>query len=150
MFAFINRNRSDLCKALAASLTVPLTFCCSAFVVYFGNKHDFFLQATDFLTPFFFVTVVVSSVLFLVQLPFVGRKYFNGVNIAVFTLAFFMWCQGNLFNLGYGSVFLNEIFFGIFHWANWEHFLYFFLVVLIVVYRRAISKYMLSLSALLV
>ncbi|MDO5580602.1 MAG: sulfatase-like hydrolase/transferase [Planctomycetia bacterium] len=112
MFKKIEKN--ELGKAVFAALLAPILFAFLCLNIHYGNILEC-SESTFLLVLYFFLAPLgLGSVLFLVQCPFFGGKYFNGINLAVFLFGWLVWIQANIFNWGF-SVFNGSV-------VNWEVF----------------------------
>lgn len=93
----------ELAEAVTVSLLLPILYALLCLTIHYGNilectESDFFLALFFFLAP-----LIWAPVLFLIQYPFFGTRYFNIVNLLIFSAGVLLWFQANLFNWGFAS-----------------------------------------------
>ena len=96
-------------QAFFVALVIPFTLALTALGIYFANINEMPGNPETVLISIFILASIGALPLFLVQLPFLGRKVFPGIAVTLLTLGFILWFQANVFNWNLGLMDGGEI-----------------------------------------
>ena len=105
---FLN-NRIAMVQAFFAALVIPCTWALTALGIYFANIMEIPGNPVPVSITVFVLVSIVVSLLFLVQLPFLGHKFFPWIAVTLLTFGLLLWFQANVFNWNFGVLDGREI-----------------------------------------
>ena len=97
-------NRTAMVKAFFAAVVIPFLFALIALEIYFANTADLSGAPGIVLFSVFVLASIGTFLLFVLQLPFLGRKVFPWIATTLLTLGFLLWLQANVFNWNFGPM----------------------------------------------
>ena len=144
-------NHAAMMQAFFAALMVPLTLSLTALGIYFANATELPGNPGSVCLSIGLQTLIGVLLLFIVQIPFFGRKAFSWIAVTLFTLGFLFWFQANVFNWNFGVLDGREIdwnsyrFLGIF-----ELFVYGVIFCLALRFRKKLFEHLVSIACVLI
>ena len=155
MFKFIKDafvfRKNDLVPALVVAAVLPWTLFFMGLNIWRGNPIDIAASWSSMLTCGAFIATFWTLILFLVQLPFCGRKLFGLVNIFVFAMGLFAWIEGNLFNWKFGVMDGRQIDLSRYQVHIWGEILFFAAVFAVMIYyRKNIAKRLVPIALIVI